>query len=341
MTRRMAPARALALLLLVPLYLGRPASATDLTVKLATLVPDRSVWGNPLREMGDAWRHDTDGRVKLRIYPDGIAGDEPDIVRKMRIGQLHAATLSVGGLVEITPAFTVFEIPMFFESNDELAYVLERTEPVFRQRLREKGFVLLHWAQGGWIHLFTTRPVSRLEEFKKLDLFVWAGNDEMVNWWKRSGFHPVPLAATDIVVALQTGMVEALPATPLAALSLQWFRSTPNMIDLAFAPLVGATVMTEQAWSRISEEDRRSVLAATVKAGHRLEQEIPGHDAAAVVEMKRRGLMIVPILGTEAESEWRRAAAGFADNMRESFIPDEVFELVLKVRDEYRAREAR
>lgn len=341
MFHRMAQARRLALLLLAAMCFGRSATAGDLTVKHATLVPDRSIWGNPLREMGDAWRRDTGGRVTLRIYPDGIAGDEPDMVRKMRIGQLQAATLTVGGLVEITPAFTAFEIPMFFDSNEELAYVLERTEPFFREKLREKGFILLHWAQGGWLHLFTTRPVVKLEEFKKLDLFVWAGNDEMVSWWKRSGFRPVPLAATDIVVALQTGMVEALPVTPLAALSLQWFRSTPNMIDLPFAPLVGATIMTQRAWSRVSDADRESVLAAAVEAGRRLDHEVPIHDAAAIMEMRSRGLTVVPVLGTQAEPEWRRAAGGFADKMRESFIPDDVFELVLEARDEYRARMSR
>ena len=132
-------------------------------------------------------------------------------------------------------------------------------------------------------------------------MFVWAGNDEMVGWWKRSGFRPVPLAATDIVTALQTEMVEAIPSTPSAALALQWFRFTPNMIDLAFAPLVGATVMTEKAWNLISEEDREVVLAATGEAGDRLAQEIPAHDVAAITEMEPRGLTVVPVLGTEAE----------------------------------------
>ena len=316
-----------------------PASADSLAVKLATLVPDRSIWGNPLREMGDAWRQETDGRVTLRIYPDGVAGDEPDMVRKMRVGQLHAASLTVGGLVEISPAFTVFEIPLFFESDEELAFVLEKTEPHFRERLRERGFVLLHWAQAGWIHFFTTRPVATLEEFKQLDMFVWAGNDEMVGWWKRSGFRPVPLAATDIVTALQTEMVEAIPSTPSAALALQWFRFTPNMIDLAFAPLVGATVMTEEAWNLISEEDRVVVLAATSEAGERLVREIPAHDAAAVIEMEPRGLKVVPVLGTEAEPAWNEAAGRFATNMRESFVPDDTFDLVLAAREEYRSRD--
>lgn len=331
--------RPITVLLLALAAMGSPGRADELTVKLATLVPDRSVWGDPLREMGDAWRRETDGRVTLRIYPDGVAGDEPDMVRKMRVGQLHASTLTVGGLVEISPAFTAFEIPLFFASNEELAYVLERTEPHFREKLIERGFVLLHWAQAGWIHLFTTRTVATLDDFKQLDLFVWAGNDQMVTWWKKSGFRPVPLAATDIVTALQTGMVEALPSTPLAALALQWFRFTPNMIDLAFAPLVGATVMTERAWDRISVEDRPRVVAATLAAGRRLEEEIPAQDAAAVVEMKRRGLTVVPVLGTEAEADWNLAAGLFAANMRESFVPDDTFDVVLAARDEYRRRE--
>ncbi len=309
-----------------------------LVVRLATLVPDRSVWGKPLREMSAEWKAATESRVTVRLYPGGVAGDDPDLVRKMRIGQLQAATLTVTGLAEIDSAFALFEIPLFFDSYEEYFHVLEKMEPLLKERLKSKGFVFLHWGHAGWINLFTTRPVATVAELRQLKLFVWAGNDSMVSWWKDNGFRPVPLAVTDIPTGLQTGLIEALPSTPLAALFLQWFRSTPYMLDLSFAPLVGATVMTDSSWRKISESDQETMLAIARRAGERFRKEIPQQDRVAVTEMEKRGLTVTRVVGTEAEAEWREVAQRFAANMRDAYVPSDVFDLGLRERDRYRQR---
>ncbi len=331
--------RLLAGVLVSALLWPHPSAARDgIVVKLATLVPNRSVWGNPLREMSAEWKAATEGRVTVRLYPDGVAGDDPDLVRKMRIGQLQAATLTVTGLAEIDPAFALFEIPLFFDSYEEFFHLVAKMEPLFRKRLKSRGFVLLHWAHAGWINLFTTRPVTTVDEFKQLKFFVWAGNDSLVSWWRDNGFRPVPLAATDILTGLQTGMIEALPSTPLAALSLQWFRSTPHMLDLSFAPLIGATVMTERAWNKISPVDQEALLAIARHTEGRFRREIPQQDRVAVAEMEKRGLTVTRVVGTEAEAKWREAAQSFAANMRDALVPSEVFDLALGERELYRRR---
>ncbi|HEY6867021.1 MAG TPA: TRAP transporter substrate-binding protein DctP, partial [Candidatus Eisenbacteria bacterium] len=211
-------------------------AAEPVTIKLATLVPDGSVWDKILKGMGAEWNQNTQGRVQLRIYPGGVAGDEPDIVRKMRIGQIQAAALTSAGLSAIDPSFKIFSLPMFYDSYDELHAVLAKLEPTLKQRLEARGFVLLNWGHGGWVYFFTKQPVSTVDELKKTKMFVWAGDDAMVQLWKSNGYHPVPLAATDILTGLQTGMIDAYPTTPLLALTLQWYRSTPNMVGIGLAP---------------------------------------------------------------------------------------------------------
>ena len=340
-TRRSICLRVLPALIVVGLLLGAvvPAIAQKpTTVKLATLVPERSVWGVLLRDLTEEWKKVTDGRVVARIYPGGVAGDDPDIVRKMRIGQLQAATITVTGLAEIDEAFNVFSIPLFYESYEEYFYVLDSLEPVLRQRLEAKGFTFLHWGHGGWVYLFATEPVNTIDDLKRLKLFVWAGSDRLVRWWKDNGFRPVPLALTDALPAMQTGMIEAVPSTPLAALSLQWYRQTPYMLDMGIAPLVGATVITKRGWSKISKEDQEKILLVSSRAAEGFEVEIPAQDASAIAEMKKRGLTVNAPTDPATQRGWTDAAESFAVHFSDAFMPPEIYAMARKARDEFRAR---
>lgn len=312
----------------------RPAAAV--TFKLASLAPDRSVWASVLSEMGAEWKEATNGRVTLRIYPSGVAGDDPDVVRKMRIGQLHAGTITQAGLTEIDSAFNLFNTPLFFDSYDEYFYVLEQIQPALEKILNDKGFVLLHWAHGGWVHLFATKRVESVADLKRLKLFVWAGSDRMVRWWKDAGYKPVPLAFTDVPTGLQTGMIEAMPNTPLAALSFQNYRSTPYMLGLGFAPFLGATLVTTKAWERLDGGDRSAIMAAVEKAAERFRTEVPEQDAEATTEMEKRGLTVISVEDPAMLQEWRAEAANFAAAMREDFVPANIYDLAAAARQKYR-----
>ena len=147
-----------------------PASAAAL--KLATLVPDGSIWDKALREMGDQWKRTTEGRVALRIYAGGVAGSESDILRKMRIGQLHAAALTVTGLEEIDPAFSVLNMPLFYDSFDEYLHVLDSLAPRLEAKLEAHGYVLLNWGHGGWVRFFSRAPVHGIEDLRKAQWYI-------------------------------------------------------------------------------------------------------------------------------------------------------------------------
>ncbi len=321
--------------LVFPALAAAPSEAR-VVVKMATLAPDGSVWDDLLSEMGAEWQEATDGEVALRIYPGGVAGDEPDLIRKMRIGQLHAAALTVGGLSELDPAFEIFEIPMFLESYDELFHILDELRPTLEKRLEEKGYVLLHWMHAGWIHLFSKQPIRGVDDLRKQKFFVWAGNDRLVQLWRKNGFQPVALAATDVLTGFQTGMIEAMPNTPLAALSLQWYRQTPYMQNIGLAPLIGGTVMTLKTWNRMSPEDQAKVREIALATEKRLMKEVPVQDEKAVEEMKKRGLTVVEI-SDELTVEWHEAAAQFTRHKREQMEATDLLDQARQLRDAYRA----
>ncbi len=315
--------------------LAMPAGGRTL-IKMASLVPDSSVWGKMLKDMGAEWQEATGGEVTLRLYGGGVAGNESDVVRKMRIGQLHAAALSVSGLTDIDKGFEIFEIPMFFDSYDELFHVIEKARPELEKRLEAKGYVLLHWGHGGWVHIFSKQPVASVADLRKLKIFSLADNEAMLKLWRQNGFQPVSLAATDMLTGLQTGMIEAVPTTPLVALSLQWFRHTPYMQDLGLAPLIGATVVTRRVWNKISPEDQRELKAAAKKIEKRLMAEIPDQDQRAIEAMKKRDMNVVEVTA-EQEKEWRKTAEDFIELKLESIEAKDLLELARRERDAFRA----
>ena len=304
-------------------------------IKLATFVPEGSIWDKALERMGAEWRRASGGEVTLRIYAGGVAGDDADVVRKMRIGQLQAGAVTVAGLVDIDSAFNVLAIPLFFDDYDELQYVLGELTPILSQRLEAKGFRLLYWGHGGWAHFFSRSPVRTVDDLKRLKIFTWAGDQRMVEWWKDNGFQPVPLAMTDIVTGLQTGMIDALMTTPLAALSLQWFRQTPYMHDMGLAPVVGAVIVTERAWKRIDADTRSTLLDSARQAETNLRREVPLQDEVAIDQMQERGLQVT---ASEDRSEWVEIAGHFADSMRGALVPQEIFDRAVAARDAYRKR---
>lgn len=319
------------------LGLAATAAPAATTVDLATLAPDGSPWHKQLERMGNEWRQGTDSRVRLRIFPGGVAGDDPAIVRKIRIGRLGAGAVSVVGLTEIDDAFKVFGIPLFFDSYEEFAYVLDRLGPTLAERVEKKGFVLLHWIHGGWIHIFSKKKVETVDDLKSVKMFTSAGSHEMVRVWQENGFKPVPLATTDVLTGLQTGMIEGIPAPPVGALAMQWFRHTPYMLEPGVAPLVGATIVSQRAWNRISEADREVLRRSAEQVEARLAAEIPEKDRESVAEMRKRGLEIIRVDAGDGGERWRAAAAAFAERMR-GHVPADVLDLALRYRDEFRRR---
>ena len=330
--------RAAAVLLLAGVFASAPAVAMPATtvIKMATLAPEGSSWYRVLQEMGEEWRKASGGAVTLRIYPGGVAGDEDAMIRKMRIGQIQAAAITGIGLAYLEPSFYALHIPMMYASDEEFDFVRDRYAPALERKMEEKGFVVLNWGDAGWVHFFSKSPVVTPAEAKALKLFQWAGDTNLLQLYKETGFHPVPLSTNDLLPSLQTGMVDGFSSTPLAALAFQWFGLAPHMADLQYAPLTGATVVEKRAWERIPPGLRPKLLEASRRAGQRLRTEIRRLNREAVDAMVKNGLAIHKV-SPAVQAEWRRMVEGVYPKVRGTIMPVEAFDAVKGFRDEYRA----
>ena len=315
-----------------------PVAAQQQTViKMGTLAPDGSPWYQVLQQMGERWRKISAGKVKLNVYPGGALGDEPDLVNKMRIGQIQAVALSGAGIADIEPGVSCLQIPMMFDSYEELDYVRDRMAPRLEKMIEARGFLVLNWGDAGWVHFFTRAPVTRLDDMRQMKLFTWAGSNDTLELWKTNGFRAVPLAATDILTGLQTGLIEAVPTTPLYALLNQSFGIAKYMNDVKWAPLIGATLISKKAWESLPESERAEMFQAARESGKGLRDGIRRMGDDAVATMQKRNLTIVHA-DAAVVAEWRRQAEGVYPRLRGQMVPAELFDEVRRLRDEFRAR---
>jgi len=309
-------------------------------VSLGTLAPRGSIYHQSLQSMAEKWRQAPGGGVRLVIYPDGTQGGEADMVRLMRVGTLQAGLLTTIGLSELEPGVAGLQsFPLAFRGFDEFDYVNQRLRPMMERRLADKGFVMLFWADAGWVRYFFKEPISTPEELKQRKLFAWSGSVEQVDIMKQLGYNPVPLETADILTSLQTGLINAVSVPPIYAARSQFHNYAPHMLDLKWAVLVGGLVIKQSTWESIPPETRKVLAEAAEAAGREIQANGRKEGDEAVAAMEKRGLK-VRRMTPELEARWVAAAAETYPKIRGTIVPADIFDEVQRLLKEYRSSSA-
>ena len=309
------------------------ASAQEVSIKLGTVAPQGSTWHNLLKEMGEKWAEVSGGKVKLRIYAGGTQGSEGDMVRKMGVGQLHAAAITNVGMHDIVKEPQALSAPGMIESEAEFDAIFPKVEPQLSRLLDAKGYVPLHWSQVGFIRIFCAKPYRTPAEMTDAKMFAWDGDPASVEAWKAAGFRPVVLSSTDVVPSFQTGLINCIANVPLYVLTARIFERASHMVDVPWGYLVGATVVRKEAWEKVPADLRPRLLAIAREIGARVDADAKRLNDDAIVAMQKQGLDVVKV----DPAPWRAVAEKAWPVIRGKVVPAPFFDEVVKYRDTYRA----
>lgn len=303
-------------------------------IRLGTLVPKGSSYFRQLQAMGEKWREASGGKVTLTIYPDGSMGGEAEMVRRIRLGQLQAGLLTVVGLQAIEPAVGGLQnLPMMFRDLSDVDVVGAKLHPMLEKKMEEKGFVVLFWGDAGWVRFFTKTPVRTPEDMAKLKFFVWSGNANQIALTREIGMNPVALETADILPGLKTGLIEAVPMPPFAALAAQVDLAAPHMLALNYAPLIGAAVVSKKVWDSCPDDMRAAMLAAARETGEEFKRSSRLEADEAVAAMQKRGLKVhTPT--PEEEAAWQKLMEKAYPGIRGKLVPEDVFDEAKRLLDE-------
>lgn len=305
-------------------------------IRLGTLAPEGSSWHTILRRMGSEWSKATDGEVRLRIFAGGKSGDEGDMIRKMRIGQLQAAAISNAGLAEIDPGAYALMLPLMFDNYEEWDYVRERTNSLIEKKLASKGFIVLAWSDVGWLYFFTKTPMRTPTDLRSMKLAGSATEATTIDIFKWAGFNPVPISTVDMMTGLQTGLINSMYLPVILAEGSQFYRQADHMTNMKWAPLQGAVVIHEKSWGELSDTQRSQLGAITRRVGADLQASNREQEQSSLAAMQSRGLKIVEITKAD-EDAWSAAAEKAYPRVREELVPPDIFDRVVELRDEFRA----
>ena len=326
------------LALAVMLAASSASAQATVKIKLGTLAPQGSTWHQQMISMAEDFSKASGGKVELKIYAGGTQGNEGEMIRKMSIGQLQAASITAIGLHEITPEPQAEDAPFMIDSYEEYDYVHEKVRGKLEDAISRRGFQVLQWGEVGFVYLFSTQPYRTPADFGKGKVFTWNGDPGAEAAWKAAGFHPIVLSSTDLVPALTSGMINIIGQSPLYAYTTNLYSRAKYMLDLHWGFLTGATVVRKDTWDKIPQDVREKLLQIADDYGKKTREDVRKQNGDAIVQMKKRGLNVVEPSAIEA---WHKAADEANAVVRGKVVPAEIYDEVKKYRDEYRAQHKR
>ena len=279
------------LLLAALLLCAVRAPAQEHVIKFATLAPEGSSWMNVMTEFDDAVRKESGGRLGFRIYPSMVQGDEKDYLRKMKLGQLHAAGITGNGLTSIAKSARILESPFLFRDRKEVDFAYAKFGPEFEDAMQEAGYVNLGWAEVGSVYIFTNSPVRKKDDLSMTKMWMWETDPIAEASFRALGINPIPLPITEVLTSLQTNLIDGVYTVPLAAIGLGWFTRVKYMLDLPLANAAGAVVISKKKYLELPE-DLRVILKSNGRKYMRKLTEVSRTDNAAALEtLKKNGII--------------------------------------------------
>ena len=281
--------------LALALALASPALGAPVEIKIATVAPSGSAWMKIFKKMKKKILKETGGAVKLRFYPGQVQGDEKDVVRKMRTGQLQGGSFTAVGMGKLNPKVLVLQMPMLFATTGQLDRVRKAMRAEFEKSFMDKGYVLLGWGDVGWVYIFSKNPIDSQQSLKKQKVWVWKDDPISKAMMKVAGVSPRLLGLPAVYPALNTGMVNAVYNAPLACLTLQWYTKVKYYTDYRLAIAIGATVINKKTWDKIPAELQKKVMEVTWKYHRALTLKVRKDNAKALKALHKAGVKAVPV----------------------------------------------
>lgn len=323
--------------LTLTLALVAPVRAQTTALKFATLAPEGSTWMKVLTELSKELEQASGGKLKFKFYAGGVAGDEKDVVKKIRIGQLHGAGFTGVGMGEVAPDTRLLDTPWLFRSRSELESVRAKMGKDLEAALDKGGFVLLGWTDLGSVLVFSKHPIASPEDMKKAKMWVWEGDPIAQAAYKALGVNPVPLSVVDVMQSLQTGMIDAVYGPPLGVVALQWHTKLKNIFPVPIAESTGAVLVSKKFYEALPADQRKLLKDLSAKHLKRLNELTDAENDKALETLQKQGLLLAAKPGAAGMKRYEALGLSARTELSGKLYPAVLLDKALKEISSHRA----
>jgi len=308
------------------------SNCKQIKIKVAHIAPEGSTWDRILKEFNEELKEKTDNRVSFQIYSGGVAGDDKGVLSKVRIGQLDGGGFTGVGMGKILPEVRILDLPFFLTNEGEFERVRTGLTPYFKKAFAKKGFILVGWMDVGFLHFYSAKPIHNLKELQRTKVWTWEGDFLSRVCLEEIGVTPVPLSIVDVMMGLNTGMIDTVFNTPLGAVSFQWYVRTKYQTSTPMGFITTALLVRKKKFEKISADDQKTLLALFEKHFKELSQLIRKQNIEATEVMKKRGVQ--PVMWPQADiDELRTSSERVMKNLIGKLYPRSLLDEAFRLRD--------
>ena len=309
------------------------------TLKFATLAPAGTAWMKEMKAGAKVIKERTSGRVKLKFYPGGVMGNDQSVRRKIKAGQLHGGAFTASSLASVYPGVQILSMPMIFQSLEEVDHVRETVEPLIKQGMEEKGYVILGFTEGGFARFMSKDPKPDIDSFRDGKVWIPEGDDLTPETLGELGISPVPLPISDVFTGLQTGLIDTVAVTPSASIALQWHTNTGYLTDTPVLYIIGFLAVQKKTFERLKPEDQVAVKEEMGKVYKKLDSMNRKDNQAALAALRQQGINFVDVNADEV-ARWRKVALDSLDNMvNDGKLPADIYRTMIDSLQQFRNRQ--
>jgi TRAP-type transport system periplasmic protein len=278
------------------------------TIKIATVAPDGTAWMREMRAGADALKKRTADRVEIKYYPGGVMGDEPSVMRKIKIGQLQGGAFTGGELSAVVKDAQIYSLPFLFKNQDEVDKVRAQLDPLLKKSFEQAGFEAVGISGGGFAYTMSVRDIRSKDDLKSAKVWVPQGDRIAEAGFKASGLTPIPLPLADVYTSLQTGLIDTAASTPAGAIAFQWHTKIKHMVDVPLTYVVGILVIDKKIVDGLSADDHKALNEELGAAFARLEKINRDDNMQARGALEKQGVAIFTPNAEETKS-WEAIGA--------------------------------
>ncbi len=269
------------------------AAHAAVTFKVATVVPDGTLWMQEMRKGAEEIERRTEGRAKFRFFPGGVMGNDKSVLRKIRIGQLHGGAIVSGSLTEIFPDIALYNVPFTFHSFEEVDYVRQRMDETLIKGLESNGYVSFGISEGGFAYLMSKRRVDTIDDLKGQK--AWVLEDDRISRmsFEAIGVSPIPLPLTDVLTGLQTGLIDTVANSPLGSIAMQWHTQVQYFVDLPLEYIYATLIINRKTFEKLTPQDQTTVRQIMGETFRELDQLNRADGDGARLALKKQGVQFI------------------------------------------------